>query len=240
MRRRPLLALPTTLMDFALRVRPTMAAELQVAPAPVDLLLILAVDVSSSITPDEARLQREGYLAALTAPEILAQIPKGRQGAIGLAYVEWSGIEDQRLVLPWTRITTPSDAQLWAEALKQSPLRSRRGTSIAGGLDFARDVLKLAPWSAERRVIDVSGDGVNNGSEPVEGARDRAVAEGIVINGLAIVGEEPRFSDLTLPARLSDYYRMAVIGGPGAFVVAAESFGSFGAALKRKLLQEIA
>ncbi|HEY8612374.1 MAG TPA: DUF1194 domain-containing protein [Roseomonas sp.] len=207
---------------------------------PVDLLLVLAVDVSSSIDPEEAYLQRQGYLAALTDPEVLAHVRKGIHGAIGLAYAEWSGIEYQRLVLPWTRIASPSDAQAWADALKQAPLQSRRGTSIARGIDFARGILNVAPWSAARRIIDVSGDGVNNSTELVEEARDRAAAEGITINGIAIEGEEPRYGGVAPADRLEDYYRTTVIGGHDAFVVAAEDFRSFGAAIKRKLLREIA
>lgn len=240
MRRRTLAATASALMGLPIRLPVAVTAEPLAAPAPVDLLLVLAVDVSSSIDLEEARLQREGYLAALTDPEILARVRKGTYGAIGLAYVEWSGVEYQRLVLPWTRITSPSDAHAWAYALKHSPFQSRHGTSIARGIDFARSLLDVAPWPAERRVIDVSGDGVNNGSEPVEKARDRAIAEGIIVNGLAIEGEEPRSGGIVPPARLADYYRGAVIGGFDAFVVVAEDFGSFGAGIKRKLLREIA
>ncbi|MFC7738937.1 DUF1194 domain-containing protein [Roseomonas sp. GCM10028921] len=211
-----------------------------IAPEPVDLLLVLAVDVSSSVDPEEARLQREGYLLALTDPEVIACISKGTHGAVGLAYVEWSGMEYQRLVLPWTRVASFSDAHTWALALKRTALHSGRGTSIGRAIDFAGRVLKLAPWPAPRQVIDVSGDGVNNGSTPVEEARDAAVAEGITVNAIAIEGEEPRFGGVARPARLEDYYRASVMGGHDAFVVAAEDFSSFGKVIKRKLIREIA
>ena len=240
MLRRSLVATASALMDIPMRQQSAIAFEPAIASEPVDLLLVLAVDVSSSIDPEEARLQREGYLEALTDAEVLTQVHKGRHAAIGLAYVEWSGIEYQRLVLPWARIASSSNAQAWADALKQHPLRSRRGTSIARGIDFARHVLDIAPWPTTRRLIDVSGDGVNNSTEPVEKARDRATEEGITINGITIEGEEPTLGGVAPPARLEHYYRAAVIGGPGAFVVAAEDFDSFGAALRRKLIREIA
>jgi hypothetical protein len=238
MRRRSLVA--SALMGAPIRSKPLFALEPPAALMPVDLLLVLAVDASYSIDPEEARLQREGYLAALTDPEILACVRKGTHGAIGLAYVEWSGVEYQRLVLPWTRIASHSDARIWAEALRESSVQSGRGTSIAAGIDFARRVLELAPWPATRHIIDVSGDGINNGSMPLDEARDRAVAEGITINGITIEGEEPRFGGLAPTARLEDYYRAAVIGGRDAFVVAAEDFDSFGTSIRRKLLREIA
>lgn len=211
-----------------------------VSPEPVDLLLVLAVDTSSSIDRDVARLQREGHCAALGDPSVIALVRSGPYGAIGLAYVEWSGVEHQRLVLPWTRVATLPDAASWSEALARQPLRSQGGTSIAAGIDFARRVLSSAPWRAARRVIDVSGDGVNNGSLPVEEARDRAVAEGIIINGIAVGDGAADIGSVSPPRTLEDHYRDAVIGGPGAFVVTAEDFGGFGAALRRKLIREIA
>ncbi|TDH58027.1 DUF1194 domain-containing protein [Dankookia rubra] len=211
-----------------------------VIPEPVDLLLVLAVDTSSSIDRDVARLQREGHCAALCDPSVIALVRSGPCGAIGLTYVEWSGVAHQRLVLPWTRIASLPDATAWSEALARKPLLSLGGTSIAGGIDFARRVLSDAPWPAERRVIDVSGDGLNNGSLPVEAARDRAVAENITINGIAVGDGATDIGSVSPPGELEDHYRNAVVGGPGAFVVTAEDFGGFGAALRRKLRREIA
>ena len=230
MHRRSLLAAPL----LAALLRPAAAQE-----APVDVLLVLAVDVSRSIDEDEALLQREGYRAALTDPAVAEAIRGGNFGAIGLAYVEWAGAEYQRLVLPWTRITGARDAAAWADRLAEAPRASLSWTSISGGIDFARQVLAEAPMEATRRVIDVSGDGVNNSGVPAETARDRAVADGITINGLPIVNDRPTFGRLP-PVPLDEYYRENVIGGPGAFLVVAEDFSSFGTAVRRKLIREIA
>jgi hypothetical protein len=206
---------------------------------PVDVLLVLAVDVSRSVDEDEARLQREGYRNAVSDPAVIEAIRGGMIGAIGLAYVEWAGAEYQRLVLPWTRIAHAGDAQGWSERLAEAPRASLSWTSISGALDYALKVLGDAPYDATRRVIDVSGDGVNNSGGPVEAARDRVVAEGITINGLPIVNDRPTFGRMP-PVPLDEYYRENVIGGPGAFVVVAEDFQSFGNAVKRKLIREIA
>jgi len=240
MRRRSLLAAAgaaavTTVLATggARRVRAQAAAD------PVDVNLVLAVDVSRSIDEDEARLQREGYRNAMTDPRVVEAIKGGMLGAIGVAYVEWGGIEYQKQVLPWVRIASQEEAEAWAEMLAQAPRVSLSWTSISGGIDFSRGVLREAPWEATRRVIDVSGDGVNNSGPPAEQARDRAVAEGITINGLPIMNDRPTFGRLP-PVPLDEYYKESVIGGPGAFVVAAEGFESFGAAVRRKLMLEIA
>jgi hypothetical protein len=207
------------------------------APGAVDLLLVLAVDVSRSIVEEEARLQREGYGAAVCDPDVARAVRGGAAGAVGLAYVEWADFDRQRLVLPWTRIASARDAAAWAEALAAAP-RSPPATytSISGAIDFARRVLAEAPWPAARRVVDVSGDGQNNDGDPAEDARDRAVAEGITVNGLPILGHGP--AEPTDPY-LEDYYRVRVAGGPGAFVIAAKDFAAFGRAVRRKLIREI-
>ena len=228
-RRRPLLAAAA-----AFAARPAHAAG-----DPVDVLLVLAVDVSRSVDEDEARLQREGYRAAVSDPAVVEAIRGGMIGAVGLAYVEWAGAEYQRLVLPWLRIASAADATAWSEKLAEAPRASLSWTSISGALDFSLRTLNEAPFEATRRVIDVSGDGVNNSGGPVELSRDRVVAEGITINGLPIVNDRPTFGRMpSIP--LDDYYRENVIGGPGAFVIVAEDFNSFGHAVKRKLIREIA
>jgi hypothetical protein len=206
---------------------------------PVDVLLVLAVDISRSVDEDEARLQREGYRSAVADPAVVEAIRGGMIGAIGIAYVEWAGAEYQRLLLPWQRIAGVADAQAWSEKLAEAPRASLSWTSISGAIDFSRKVMAEAPHEATRRVIDISGDGVNNSGGAVEAARDRAVAEGITINGLPIVNDRPTFGRMP-PVPLDDYYRDTVIGGDGAFVVVAENFESFGAAVKRKLIREIA
>jgi Protein of unknown function (DUF1194) len=212
-------------------------AKPQADPDAVDVLLVLAVDVSRSIDEAEARLQREGYRAAVADPAVVEAVRGGILGAVGLAYVEWSAAGSQRLLLPWTRIASRADADAWAERLAAAPRASHGWTSISGAIGFSRRVLGEAPWEAARRVIDVSGDGVNNSGPPPERARDSAVAEGITINGLPILGDRPAHGPGGVP--LDGYYRESVIGGPGAFVVVAEGFESFGLAVRRKLVREV-
>ncbi len=214
-------------------VKPARAAE------PVDVALVLAVDVSRSIDEDEARLQREGYRAAVSDPRVVEAIRGGMIGSVALAYVEWAGIEYQRLVIPWRRIAAQADAEAWAETLAEAPRTSLSWTSVSGAIDYSRRVLAECPFESTRRVIDVSGDGINNSGPPAEQARDRAVAEGITINGLPILNDRPTFGRLP-PMPLDQYFRESVIGGPGAFVIAAEDFDTFGQAVRRKLIREIA
>lgn len=230
MRRRTLLAAAGAATLPALR--PARAEEA------VDVALVLAVDVSRSIDEDEARLQREGYRLAVSDPVVVAAIRGGMIGAIGIAYVEWAGIEYQRTVIPWRRIATQAEADAWAAELAAAPRASLSWTSISGGIRHARRVLAECPWEATRKVIDVSGDGVNNSGPPADIERDAAVAEGITINGLPIINDRPTFGRLP-PVPLDDYFRENVIGGNGAFMILAEDFESFGIAVKRKLIREI-
>jgi hypothetical protein len=209
------------------------------ADEPVDVALVLAVDVSRSIDEDEARLQREGYRAAVSDPKVIEAVRGGMLGSIAIAYVEWAGIEYQRTVIPWMRIASQRDADLWAETLMNAPRASLSWTSISGGVEFSRALIAQCPNEATRKVIDVSGDGVNNSGPPAEQARDRAVAEGITINGLPILNDRPTFGRPP-PMPLDQYYRDSVVGGPGAFVIAAEDFEAFGNAVRRKLIREIA
>ncbi len=209
----------------------------QAQPAAVDVLLVLAIDVSRSVTDDEAVLQREGYRSAMTDPAVLAAIAGGVQGAIGVAYFEWARFDFQDLILPWTRITGPADAQAWSARLGASPRQSVSWTSISGALTYAGTLLTKAPFEGTRRVVDVSGDGANNNGPPAEDARDGLVASGVTINGLPIINRHPRFGRLELD--VDKYYEASVIGGPGAFMIVAEDFAAFSDAIKRKLVQEI-
>jgi hypothetical protein len=215
----------------------------------VDLLLVLAVDVSGSINPDEARLQREGYCRGLVDPKVLAAVQGGLHGAIGVAYIEWAEADYQRLVIPWTHISSASDAAAWAVALADAQHLSGDNTSISGGIEFSRHVMAEAPWKATRWVIDISGDGENNSGVPVQEARDRAVTAGIIINGLAVKDDGRRHMDLFEgsgppfsgeEAIIGPYYLTEVIGGPGAFVIEVDGFPAFGEAVRRKLVREVA
>jgi hypothetical protein len=239
MRRRSLLGGSAALPLLAGATALATAARAQTTPEPVDVLLVLAVDVSRSIDEDEARLQREGYRNAVSDPRVVEVIRRGMIGAIGLAYVEWAGFEYQRLVLPWTRIATQGEADAWSSALGEAPRASLSWTSISGAIDFSRRTLAEAPFEGTRRVIDVSADGVNNSGRPAELARDEAVAQGIIINGLPIINDRPTFGRMPqIP--LDQYFQQSVIGGAGAFLIVAEDFEAFGTAVRRKLIREIA
>jgi hypothetical protein len=209
------------------------------ASGEVDLALVLAVDVSRSIDDEEARLQREGYQEAMTDPHVLAAITGGPHAAIAVAYVEWAGIQYQRVVIPWMRLAGAADCTAWAGTLAGASRDSMSWTSISGALMMAGTVLEACPFAAARRVVDVSGDGINNSGPPPETVRDRLVADGVVINGLPIVNDRPNFG--RMPEQdLEPYFRERVIGGDGAFLVVAEDFARFGMAIRRKLVTEIA
>lgn len=211
------------------------AADLQ-----VDLELVLAVDVSGSVDAVEARLQREGYIAALRHPRVIAAIQGGMFGRIALTYVEWAGDRYQRTVLDWTLIEDPESAEAFAGALAETPLSSERWTSLSGALDYAAKRFEGNGFRGFRRVIDISGDGYNNRGGRVEVARDRAVARGITINGLPIVNDRPNPWGGLPPLHLDRYFEQRVIGGPGAFIVVAEDYTAFASAILSKLLLEIA
>jgi Protein of unknown function (DUF1194) len=215
--------------------RPAGGAEL-----PVDLELVLAVDISGSVDRIEARLQREGYIAALRHPDVVSAIQGGMFGRIALAYVEWAGDHYQRTMLDWTVIEDPAGAHAFADALVETPLLTAHWTSLSGAIDYAAALFDRNGIEGVRRVIDISGDGYNNRGRPVEQARDQAVAAGITINGLPIVNDRPNPWGGTPPADLDRYYEELVIGGPGAFIVVADDYTAFASAILSKLLLEIA
>lgn len=214
--------------------RPARASE----KIPVDVALVLAVDVSRSIDEDEARLQRQGYRNAMVDARVVNAIRSGTIGAIGLAYVEWASADYQRLVIPWTKIDSMDSAQAWAAALDAAPRVSMNWTSISGAIEFSMRVLEDAPFEPTRKVIDISGDGVNNSGAPVTLLRDLAVDAGITINGLPILNDRSPFGR---PHNMSldQYFVEFVIGGPGAFVIPADDFEAFQGAVLRKLIREI-
>ena len=209
----------------------------------VDLLLVLAVDVSRSIDEDEFNMQRKGYANALTDPEVLSAILGGRNHAIAVTFVEWSGAEEQNVVIDWTVIRDGEVAAAIASAIMAAPRSFAGRTAIGSAIDFATQRLREAPAQSERHVIDVSGDGTSNSGRSVTEARDEAVAAGITINGLAIVNDRstPGYAFHTQPpGGLPKYFRDSVIGGPGAFLITVEGFHSFASAITRKLIAEIA
>ena len=209
----------------------------------VDLLLVLAADVSRSIDSEKFQLQRDGYAAAITDPRVLEAIKSGRTGRTGLSLVEWSGLSSQRVVIDWTAISDAESAKSFADRLLEAPRSFADRTSISSAIEFAMGHLARAPFESARHTIDVSGDGTNNSGGEVTQARDAAVAQGVTINGLVILSETPLAwnPDHTNPAGgLENYYRNNVIGGPGAFVMAAQGFNSFGQAIVKKMIAEVA
>jgi hypothetical protein len=211
----------------------------------VDVALVLAADVSRSITTDEFQLQRQGYAKAIADPDVVRAIQAGTNGAIALTFVEWAGSEEQQVVVDWQIIRDPASAKAFTDTLLAAPRAFFGRTSISAALDFAMERLKASGVRAERQIIDVSGDGTNNAGRPLEEARSAALARGVTINGLAIINEGAAmfggFSGHTQPpGGLPHWYRDNVTGGPGSFLLTVEDFESFGEAMTKKLLNEIA
>jgi hypothetical protein len=205
----------------------------------VDVELVLAVDISYSMDLDELALQREGYVEALTSPEFLNALKNGMHGRIAVSYVEWAGVIDQKLVLPWRLIDGRASAEAVAAQISRAPTRRAYRTSISGALTFAASLFDENGYRGIRRVIDVSGDGTNNQGPPVVITRDEVIAKGITINGLPIMLKRPNPSTLDIPD-LDIYYEDCVIGGPGAFVVPIRERDKFRDAIRTKLVLEIA
>jgi hypothetical protein len=207
---------------------------------PVDLELVLAVDISGSVDELEAQLQREGYIAALRHPHVIEAIQGGMFRRIAVTYVEWAGDHHQRTMLDWTLLEDAAGAHGFADALAETPLMTAHWTSISGAIDYAAALFDNNGFEGVRRVIDISGDGYNNRGRRLELARDEAVAAGITINGLPIVNDRPNPWGGSPPKDLDLYYEERVIGGSGAFIVVAKDYTAFASAILSKLLLEIA
>jgi Protein of unknown function (DUF1194) len=204
----------------------------------VDLALVLAVDVSSSMDPDEQALQRDGFVEAFRSPLVHDAIRMGALGRIAVVYMEWSDANDQKVVVPWSIIEEAEGAAEFAERLARSPLRRARSTSVSGAIDFSVGLLAQSDVAAGRQAIDISGDGHNNNGRAVTEARDEAVAEGITINGLPIMLKPP--TGIRDIEHLDLYFRDCVIGGPGAFMLPVRERDQFAEAIRLKLIHEIA
>ena len=225
-------------LGLLLRFLPAMAQPADGRPSralpEVDLQLILAVDCSRSIDSEEFALQTEGYVAAFLHPAIARAIQSGPQRRIAVTYVQWAGPTTQIPVVDWTIIDGPQTAALFAQRIGETPRQVfGGGTSLSGVIDYARRSFEEQRPAAVggRRVLDISGDGTNNIGRQVPFARDEAISAGLIINGLTILNEQPW---------LDDYFRDNVVGGPGAFVIAAADYGSFASAILAKLIREIA
>lgn len=200
--------------------------------ATVDLQLVLAVDTSGSVNETRFELQKQGYVAAFRNPRVLRAIRSGATQSIAVTMVQWTGPALQIQVISWTLIKDQASANAFAAAIDDAPRQLfSGGTSISGAIDYSMTLMPTSPFQGMKRVIDVSGDGSNNRGRPVTAARDEAVKAGVVINGLPILSLEPY---------LDRYYFEQVIGGPGAFMIPAESYENFADAVLRKLILEIA
>jgi hypothetical protein len=209
----------------------------------VDIALVLAADVSRSVDDDEFRLQREGYADAFKSPQVLRAIQSGPHGAIAVTFIEFAGADQLNTVAEWTVIRDGEGAAVFATRLLTPPRSFAGFTSISAAIDYSMKRFGEGGIKAERRIIDISGDGTNNAGRPVTQARDDALAQGVTINGLTILNLHPNpgFFAHTQPAGgLPNYYRENVIGGPAAFLVEIEDYKSFGQAVISKLIGEIA
>ena len=197
-----------------------------------DLVLVLMVDTSGSVNQRRFELQRRGYADAFRSQQVLNAIRGGSTGSIAVTMVQWTGPSMQVQAVPWTLIKDAGSALAFADAIEAAPRQLfGGGTSLSGAIDHAMLLLPSAPYRGLKRVIDISGDGSNNRGRDVREARDEAVRAGVIINGLPIV---------SLEYDLDKYYFNNVIGGPGSFIVPADSYDNFAQAVLRKLILEIA
>lgn len=219
---------------------------LAVAPAAaqdrkeVDLVLALAIDISGSIDPEEARLQRQGYVQAFRDREIVKAILAGANGRIAVAYFEWSDSWMQKLLVDWTLLDSEAAIDSFATRLNDAPISIARRTSISGAMRYAIPLFARAPYYTDRKVLDISGDGSNNDGMLVTDMRHEALKERIVINGLPIMNDRPNPFGFPNETDLDKYYLHCVTGGPRSFVEVARSFEDFPRAVRKKLLQEVA
>lgn len=205
----------------------------------VDVELVLAVDVSLSMSPMELEIQRDGYAAALVHEKVVEAIRDGVHGKIAVTYFEWAGDFTQRMIVPWTRVSSEQEAQAFVSQLTAIPPRSARRTSISGGLSFAEALFDDNGFRGLKRVIDISGDGPNNQGAQVDVTRDGIIAKGITINGLPLMTRSG-FSTVYDVGDLDVYYENCVVGGPGAFVIPVNDWSQFPEAIRRKLVLELA
>lgn len=206
----------------------------------VDIELVLAVDVSWSMDQDEQLLQREGYIGAFLHPDVIAAIESGDWGRIAVTYVEWAGSGLQMVQVPWTVVDGADSARDFAGRLAAAPVARLRRTSISSALAYSGALFDDNGFEGFRRVIDMSGDGPNNMGGPVTDERDKLIEAGITVNGLPIMIRRTSYDPFFQISNLDVYYEDCVIGGFGAFVVVVRNADEFAAAIRRKLILEIA
>jgi hypothetical protein len=206
----------------------------------VDLALAMAIDISGSIDPDEAKLQREGYVLAFRDPVIVRAILGGPNGRITVAYYEWSDSWMQKLLIDWTLLDSEASIEAFASRLDGLPISIARRTSISGAIRYAIPLFGRNPYEPTRKVLDISGDGSNNDGGLVTDMRYEALKDRIVINGLPIMNDRPNPFGFPNETDLDRYYLHCVTGGPRSFVEVARNFDDFPRAVRKKLLQEVA
>ncbi|MDE0059159.1 MAG: DUF1194 domain-containing protein [Defluviicoccus sp.] len=218
----------------------SVAGAAMAATEAVDLELVIATDVSRSISHQEALLQRRGIAEAFRNPAVIRAIQSGFLRKIGVAYIDYSSRAFNRIVIDWTVVEGRESAESFASRLLAAPLTFGRRTSISDAIEMAREMIASNALEGTRRVIDVSGDGPNNFGNPVDAVRDATISRRITINGLPILNRADAFDRRFYLPDLDKYYLGCVIGGPGAFLVVAGSFEDFARAIRRKLVLEIA
>src|SRR5262245_28919045 len=206
---------------------------------PVDVELVLAVDVSYSMDPEEQELQREGYIAAITSAEFMGALRQGMHARIAMTYFEWAGSHHSQVIVPWRLIESPETADGFAADIARARYTRASRTSVSTALLFGASLFDSSGYRGLRRVIDVSGDGVNNNGPPVTMARDEVLAKGITINGLPIMLKRPITSSMDID-NLDVYFEDCVIGGPGSFVIPIRQREQFKEAIRTKLILEVA
>lgn len=216
----------------------------------VDVELVLAVDISGSIDAYEFELQRKGYADAFRDPRVIDAIRANKLQRIAVTMVEWSAEDLQTQLFPFMLVRDAASGEALAQAILAPPRGRYRRTSISGGIDFSVKLFGVGGYRGERRIIDVSGDGVNNSGRPAAAARDDAVKLGIIINGLAIMNDRGNpfgggfgggyGGQLESNLPLDEYYAEKVIGGLGSFLVVTNDFEAFERAVVTKLVREIA
>lgn len=206
----------------------------------VDVELVLAVDVSRSVDAEEMEMQMHGYAGAFRDPRLAEGIAGGPVGAIAVTLFVWSDWNIQTTLVPWMRIDGAASAAAFAAAVDGASRETHLYTSISGAIDYAARQFGRR-YNGLRRVVDISGDGVNNSGRPLAQARQEALGQGIVLNGLAVLDRTPQPATAMagLPP-VDEYYRDEVIGGPGAFLMVAEGYEAFAGAVRRKIIREIA
>lgn len=205
----------------------------------VDAQLVLAVDVSRSMSANELEIQRRGYAEALASEEVVRAIQSGLLGRVAITYVEWAGYASKRVIVDWTLVESGEDARAFASKLTAEFNSALRRTSISGAIDFGVQSIEENSFQSNRRIIDISGDGPNNQGKAVEASRNEALEKGIIINGLPLMTREGMGSQFSID-NLDEYYSDCVTGGPGSFVLPVHEWDQFSAAVRQKLVLELA